>query len=161
MALDYDIYEILCEISKVNPDLENTINKTTTGVAMMGAPTGLGNTINEATKGATAMGVSTLIGAAVGGLIGGPMGVIIGGAIGFISGTGYADTNTKVFKPLPQVLGEMSREDKAKLVEVAIRIIRRNGINVAQQLIGQYGTQFAKDFLIKVYKEFIRNTVKK
>ncbi len=141
MALAYDIYVILCDISKVNNDL--------------------GDTLSESVKGAAAMGGSTFTGALTGALIGGPAGMIAGGAIGFFGGAAYAASNTKNFKPLHQVLDEMSREDKEKLIQAAKRIIARKGIDLAHQVIGKYGSQFARTFLIDVYNEFSGKTVGK
>ena len=139
LAYAYDIYEILSEISKVNNDL--------------------GETLSQSVKGAAAMGGSTFTGALTGALIGGPAGMIAGGAIGFFGGAAYAAGNTKNFKPLHQILGEMSREDKKKLVEAAKRIIERKGIDLAHQIVGKYGSQFARTFLIDVYNEFSGKTV--
>ena len=134
MALMYDIYVVLCEIATVNNDL--------------------GDLVYEAMKGATAMGGSAFAGAMAGAVIGGPVGMIAGGAIGFFGGTVYAAATVKKFKPLHQILGEMSIEDKEKLVAVAGSIIQRKGINVVNQIMINYGSQLARDFLIEVYKEF-------
>ena len=135
MACAFDIYQILSEISKANQDLRDTFN--------------------ESVKGATAMGVSTFVGAVLGGLMGGQKGMFAGGSIGFAGGATYAAANTKSFKSLHQVLSEMNEQDRKKLVEVAIAVIQREGINLTQQVVGKYGSQFARMFLIEVYKEFI------
>ena len=129
-----DIYMVLSEISKVHKDL--------------------GDTLSESVKGAAAMGGSTFTGAVAGALVGGPIGMIAGGAIGFAGGATYAAATTKTFKPLHKVLGEMSSEDKKKLVEAAKVIIQRRSINLAQQIVGKYGSEFARTFLIDVYNEF-------
>ena len=134
-----DIYEILSEISKANQDL--------------------GDTLSESVKGAAAMGGSAFTGAVAGGLIGGPIGMIVGGSIGFAGGATYAAANTKSFKPLHQVLSEMNKEDRKKLVEAAKTIIQRKGIDLAQQVVGKYGSQFARMFLIDAYNEFSGKTI--
>lgn len=139
MEVAYDVYQILSEISKVNKDL--------------------GETLSESVKGAAAMGGSAFTGALTGALVGGPVGMIAGGAIGFVGGAAYAAANTKNFKPLHQVFEGMSREDKEKLVEAAKRIIERKGIDLAHQIIGKYGSQFARTFLIDAYNEFSGKTV--
>lgn len=139
MEVAFDIYMILSEISKANNDL--------------------GETLSESVKGAAAMGGSTFTGALTGALIGGPVGMIAGGAIGFFGGAAYAAGNTKNFKPLHQILSEMTREDREKLVEAAKRIIQRKGVDLAHQVIGKYGSQFARTFLIDVYNEFSGKTV--
>ena len=139
MEVAFDIYMILSEISKANNDL--------------------GETLSESVKGATAMGGSTFTGALAGALIGGPVGMIAGGAIGFAGGATYAAANTKNFKPLHQILGEMTNKDREKLVEAAKKIIQRKGIDLAHQVIGKYGSQFARTFLIDVYNEFSGKTV--
>ena len=141
MEVAYDIYVVLSEISKVNNDL--------------------GETLSESVKGAAAMGGSAFTGALTGALIGGPVGMIAGGTIGFVGGAAYAAANTKNFKPLHEILGEMSREDKEKLVEAAKKIIERKGIDLAHQIIGKYGSQLARTFLIDVYNEFSGKTVGK
>ena len=138
MEVAFDIYMILTEISKANNDL--------------------GETLSESVKGAAAMGGSAFTGALAGALIGGPAGMIAGGALGFFGGASYAAANAKNFKPLHQIFGEMSNEDKEKLVEAAKRIIQRKGIDLAHQIIGQYGSRFARTFLIDVYNEFCGKT---
>ena len=131
-----DLYMVLIEISEANNDLKVTIS--------------------ESVKGAGVMGGSTFTGAVAGGMIGGPLGMIAGGALGFIGGAGYAAANTKSFKPLHEVLSEMNEQDKKRLVAAAIRVIERRGINVAVQIVGRYGTTFAKEFLQTVYSEFAK-----
>ena len=111
-----------------------------------------------------AMGGGALIGAVIGALIGGPVeiisvGIIAGEFIGMVGGVVYTAANTKKFKPLHQVLDKMTKEDKEKLVEAAKRIIERKGIDLAHQVIGKYGSQFARTFLIDVYNEFSGKTV--
>ena len=137
---DCDIYSVLEEISKANEDL--------------------GDTFNESFKGAAAMGGSTFTGALGGGLVGGPAGMIVGGAIGFAGGATYAAVKTKSFKPLYQVISEMKDKEKRRLVKAAIAIIRRKGIDVAR-LVVSYCSEFARKFLIDVYKEFSGKTVTK
>ena len=134
-----DVYMVLCEISKVHEDL--------------------GDTLTESVKGAATMGGSTFTGAMAGALVGGPIGMIAGGAIGFAGGAAYAAATTKTFKPLHKVLSEMSKEDKKKLVEAAKVIIQRKSINLVQQIVGKYGSQFARTFLIDVYNEFSGKTI--
>ena len=133
------MYMVLCEISKVHKDL--------------------GDTLSESVKGATAMGGSTFTGAMAGALVGGPIGMIAGGAIGFAGGAAYAAATTKTFKPLHQVLSEMSNEEKKKLVEAAKIIIQRKSINLAHQIVGKYTSEFARTFLIDVYNEFSGKTI--
>ena len=133
MRVAYDVFEILIEISEANQDLKVTIN--------------------EIVKGASAMGGSTFVGAGIGGLFG-PTGMIVGGAIGFLSGAAYAGTTTKNFKPLHEILAKMNQEDKDKLVEAAKRVIKRKSISLTTQIIGKYGSEFARAFLIDVYKEY-------
>ena len=134
-----DIYFVLEEISKVNQDL--------------------GDTLNESVKGAAAMGGSTFTGALGGGLVGGPIGMIVGGAIGFAGGATYAAANTKSFKPLYQVMSEMTDEEKRRLVKAAEVILQKKGINIARQIIGDYRSEFARKFLIDVYGEFSGKTI--
>ena len=139
MEVAFDIYTILSEISKAHKDL--------------------GDTLSESVKGAAAMGGSTAALALGGGLIAGPMGMIVGGAIGFAGGATYAAMNTKSFKPLHQVLSEMTEEDKKKLIEAAKVIIERKGVDLAHKVIGKYGSVAAREFLIDVYNEFAGKTV--
>ena len=138
MRVAYDVFEILIEISEANQDLKVTLN--------------------EIVKGASAMGGSTFVGAGIGGLFR-PAGMIVGGAIGFLSGAAYAGTTAKNFKPLHEILAKMSQEDKDKLVEAANRVIRRKSISLTTQIIGKYGSEFARAFLIDVYKEYSRGNV--
>ena len=133
-----DIYFVLEEISKVNQNL--------------------GDTLNGSVKGAAAMGGSTFTGALGGGLVGGPIGMIVGGAIGFAGGATYAAANTKSFKPLYQVMSEMTDEEKRRLVKAAEVILQKKGIDIARQIIGDYGSEFARNFLIDVYGEFSGKT---
>lgn len=119
----------------------------------------LGDTLSESVKGAAAMGGSTFTGALTGALVGGPIGMIAGGAIGFAGGATYAAATSKSFKPLHQVLSEMNSEDKRRLVAAARVIVERKGIDLAQQIIGKYGSEFARTFLIDVYNEFSGKTI--
>ena len=130
----FDIFDILKEISSVNKDL--------------------GDTITESTKGAAAMGGSTAAGALTGALIGGPIGMFVGAAIGFAGGTGIAAATVKTFKPLHQVLGEMSEEEKSKLVEIAKKVIKEKGIDLAVIIAGKYGSETAKLLLTESYELF-------
>ena len=139
MEVALDVYMVLCEISKAHEDL--------------------GDTLSESVKGAAAMGGSTFTGAMAGALVGGPIGMIAGGAIGFAGGAAYVAANVKTFKPLHKVLSEMSNEDKKKLVEAAKVMIQRKSINLAQQIVGKYSTEFARTFLIDVYNEFSGKTI--
>lgn len=134
MEVAYDICTILYEISQVHEDL--------------------GDTITESLKGATAMGGSSFSGALVGGLVAGPVGMIVGGAIGMAAGATYAAANVKSFKPLHQVISEMTVDDKRRLKEAAKLIIQRHGIDIATQIIGHYESQLARSFLVDVFKEF-------
>ena len=99
------------------------------------------------------MGGSTFLGALIGGLIGGKEGMLLGGAIGGAGGI-YAAANTKSFKPLHEVLSGMNQEEKMKLVATAKRILRRKGIDLSYQIVGNYGSQFAREFLLAVCEEF-------
>ena len=134
MEVALDVYTVLCEISKAHTDL--------------------GITVSESMKGATAMGGSTFTGALAGALVGGPVGMIAGGAIGFAGGATYAAATVKKFKPLHQVLREMTAEDKQRLVEAAKVIIARRGIHLANQIGVNYASEFAKEFLEAVFSEF-------
>lgn len=127
------IYNILLEISKANTEL--------------------GVTIGESLKGAATMGASTSTGALVGGLLGGPVGMIAGGAIGFFGGASYTAANTKPFKPLMDVISEMSEKDKRKLVSIARDILKREGIDLARDIVGSYGSRIARYLLLEVMKE--------
>jgi hypothetical protein len=129
-----DVYSILIEISKVNEDL--------------------GDTVSESVKGAATMGGSAFSGALAGGLLGGPVGMIAGATVGFAGSVLYTAANTKPFKPLHQVIQEMNDQDKKKLVKVAMKIIERKGIDLARQIIGNYGSQIARTLLTDVYDEF-------
>ncbi len=100
------------------------------------------------------MGSSTLLGALIDGLIGGKDGMVLGGAIGCAGGASYAAANTKSFKPLHEVLSGMNQEEKMKLVATAKRILRRKGIDLSYQIVGNYGSQFAREFLLAVCEEF-------
>ena len=100
------------------------------------------------------MGGGAAAGAMAGGLLGGPVGMIFGGAAGFICGSGAAYNNMKVFKLLWEVLEELNREDKRKLVEIGKRVLQEKGINLAYEIIGMYGGQVARTFLGLVYEEF-------
>ena len=137
MEVAFDIYTVLCEISKAHKDL--------------------GETINESVKGAAAMGGATFTGALAGGLLGGPVGMIAGGAIGFAGGATYAAANVKSFKPLHQVLSEMTKEDRQRVVEAARVIVTKKGIDLANQIVGKYGSQLAREFLIDVFKELSKD----
>jgi len=134
MQAAYDIFEILYEISQANPDLRVTLS--------------------EVSRGAGAMGLCTAVGAAIGGLINGREGMIAGASAGFAGGTAYAIATTNDFKPLHKILAEMSPEDEEKLVKAAKRVIRKKAINLTTQIIGRYGSEYAKAFLIETYKEF-------
>ena len=129
-----DIFSVLYEIAKVNNDLKITIE--------------------ESVNGAAAMGGSALLGALVGGLLGGRNGMITGGAIGFGGGAAYTAANAKPFKPIYQVLSEMTKEDRQRVVEAAKVIITRKGIDLANQIVGKYGSQFAREFLEAVIREW-------
>ena len=80
--------------------------------------------------------------------------MITGGAIGFGGGAAYAAANAKPFKPIYQVLSEMTKEDRQRVVEAAKVIIMRNGIDLANQIIGKYGSQLAREFLEAVIREW-------
>ena len=128
------IFSVLLEISEANNDLKLTIT--------------------ESAKGAMAMGGSTSAGAMAGGLLGGPPGMIVGGFLGFMFGANYAINNVQNFKPLWQVLSEMSEEDKTKLEATAVLVIQREGINFANDIVQSCGSTIARQFLISVYEEF-------
>lgn len=127
-------FEVLEEIARVNNDL--------------------GLTIKETVKGAAAMGGGAGAGAITGALIGGPIGMFVGGAIGYALGTGVAYKNMKTFKSLREVLKELNDEDKKKMLEIAIRILEERGIILATQIVGHYGSETARDFLVLVYEGF-------
>ena len=142
-----DIFFVLEEISKANQDLGATLNESVKGAAAMGGSTFTG-----------ALGGSTFTGALGGGLVGGPVGMIVGGAIGFAGGAAYVAANTKSFKPLYQVMREMTDEEKRRLVKAAEVILQKKGIDIARQIVGDYGSEFARNFLIDVYGEFSGKT---
>jgi len=132
------LFDILIEISEVNQDLKDTV----TGIM----------------EGASAIGGSAALGAVIGGLLGGKDGMTYGGALGSALGTSYVALTAKDFKPLHEILANMSQDEKRKLVEAANRVIRRKAIDVSSQIVGNCGSRFARDFLIAVYKEYSGRT---
>ena len=128
------IFSVLLEIAEAHDDLKLTIT--------------------ESTKGAMAMGGSTSAGAMAGGLLGGPPGMIVGGLVGFVFGANYASSNAEKFKPLWQVLKDMSKEEQTKLVKAAKKVIQQKGIDLANDIAWRCGSSFARNFLISVYEEF-------
>ena len=89
-----------------------------------------------------------------GGLLGGPAGVLLGGGVGFVWGALTTAKNMQSFKPLHQVLSEMDAKDKKKLVQAAMNVIERRGINIARQIVGNYASQFCKTLMQQILKEF-------
>ena len=132
------LFDILIEISEVNQDLKDTV----TGIM----------------EGASTIGGSAAFLAVIGGLLGGKDGMTYGGALGGLLGTSYVSSTAKDFKPLHEILANMSEDEKRKLVEAANRVIRRKAIDVSSQIVGNCGSRFARDFLVAVYKEYSGRT---
>ncbi|XP_003967477.2 protein C19orf12 homolog [Takifugu rubripes] len=74
-------------------------------------------TIKGSSKGAAAAGGLAL----AGGLVGGPLGIAVGGAVGGLLGCWLTSGQ---FKPLPQVLMELSPQQKQKLYDDMMAILR-------------------------------------
>ena len=122
-------FDYLLEIAKANPDLKKTVTEVLQGTTVTGGCV------------------------AVGGLLAGPPGLVIGGLIGFL----VTALTTDNFKSLPQIMQDMSREDKQKLVDTAKHILMRQTLETATKILTNASSDAAKEF-VKIVFETMKNS---
>ena len=93
-------YKLICDIAEKHPELQATLVKSTQGAMMAGT------------------------GAFLGGLLGGPVGIFVGGALGGAAGA----ISSQDFKPVVQILANMSDSEKRQLAEAVAQECERLGI---------------------------------
>ncbi len=128
-ALAKVTFDLLLEIARVNPDLQKTIDEVLKGTAITGGCV------------------------AVGGLLAGKDGMLLGGILGILMTAATA----KDFKPLPQIMQEMSKEDQQKLVETAQYVIMNQPIEIATMIVTNITSDAAKEFM-KIVFQIVKNS---
>ncbi|NXC27452.1 CS012 protein, partial [Campylorhamphus procurvoides] len=106
-------------------------------------------TFGHAKWGAVLAGASAFLG----GTIAGPTGIVVGGAIGGLLG---AWMSSGQFKPVPQILLELSPTERKKLCEEALGVIRNLDWTDARHLIALVmKNDFVQEKLIEVLHNYL------
>ncbi len=127
-------FEVLDQIAAVNTDL--------------------GLTIKEGVKGSVTIGSGAGAGAMVGAMVGGIPGMIVGGGIGYVFGAGVAYKKAQTFKPLSEVLRNLTQQEKTRLVQVGQNLLQTQTVDVVSTIVGDYRSNLAKQFISLVYKQY-------
>lgn len=113
-------YSLLYEIAQQHPEMKATLVKSTQGAVMAGT------------------------GAFLGGLLGGPVGIFVGGALGGAAGA----ISSKDFKPIWEIIANMTDREKRELAAEVARACEQLGIEyltiTASRLSSERGTQLLK-----------------
>ena len=119
-------YSFLYEIARLHPEMEATLVKSTQGAVMAGT------------------------GAFVGGLFGGPLGIFVGGALGGAVGA----MSSKDFRPVWQIIANMTDGEKSQLAAEVTNVCQRLGIEyltiTATRLSQEKGRQLLKCVMEKL-----------
>jgi hypothetical protein len=102
-------------------------------------------TIHAATRAALITGGATLVGA----LMLGPAGIMIGA----VGGAAASLTIFKNFKPIPQIILEMSPEERQALATIAIQVAAKRNLDLLSLTVVDYASEPLREWLQETFEK--------